>query len=220
MNATKNYGKRIGTALKLACAILSVLLLGQLFCSCADSEKKTAEDLAKRLEGREFIFCSGAGGWQTTLTFGKDLSFTGNYVDSDLGLQDEEGIDGTVFVCNFHGSFTDVKKLGDLKYRVSLKELVSETEKDKVWYGEENGNRYKYVGSYPYGISGGNEFEIYLPGIASADVDENFILGLVGFSYMAEYSEYPLPFYGLYSADPYAGFFSHVTKDSGEGTTK
>lgn len=75
----------------------------------------------------EMMFCSGAGGWQTMLSLNTDGSFSGIYLDSDMGSSGAEYPNGTEYICQFHGSFKDIVQLSDASWSLTLDELVLDT---------------------------------------------------------------------------------------------
>lgn len=83
----------------------------QVFSHQANSDSKKAKKSEKGklvkidesnvlddLEGKEFIFTSGAGGWQTVLNFTKDGKFTGIYKDYDATSLVENDFEGQFVV--------------------------------------------------------------------------------------------------------------------------
>ena len=107
-----------------------------------------------------FYFSSGAGAWSTDLVLNDDGSFTGTFHDSDMGTDIETYPGGTVYICNFSGSFKDFVKVDDYTWSMQLASLNYENETTEDW--EADGIH--YVASDAYGISGGTVFYLYLPG--------------------------------------------------------
>ncbi len=75
----------------------------------------------------EMMFCSGAGGWQTMLSLNADGSFSGIYLNSDMGSYGAEYPNGTAYICQFHGSFKDIVQLSDASWSLTLDEPVLDT---------------------------------------------------------------------------------------------
>ena len=67
---------------KLISCILALLLVAVL--ACAGAEEKT-DTFFTRLEGLEWTFSSGAGGWSTDMRILPDGTFSGEYHDSEMG---------------------------------------------------------------------------------------------------------------------------------------
>lgn len=159
------------------------------------------EDVSKL----EFYFSSGAGGWRTTLRINSDGSFEGVHSDSEMGITGDDYPDGTYYICQFRGSFTTPKKLNDYTYSFSLESLEYE-QSDAV----EIIDGIRYVNSTPYGIEGGEEFHLYLPGTPLSQLPELYIDWIRNDYYTAEGAEEPiLPFYGLYNVTEECGFSSY-----------
>ena len=122
----------------------------------SETNALTFEDLS----GYTFEFSSGAGAWSTYFTIEKDGSFAGNYHDSDMGSTGDGYDHGTLYYSEFSGHFTDLTKVDDTTYEMTLSDIayqntVGETEIiDSI----------KYVYSEAYGLTGTDTFKIYLPG--------------------------------------------------------
>lgn len=151
------------------------------------------------LSNLEFWFGSGAGAWYTLLYVNEDGTFHGEYHDSDMGDTGEGYPNGTYYVSDFRGKFTEPEKVDDDTYMVKIENMVLEQDPGK----EEIKDEMKYVYSEPYGLDNANEFLIYLPGIAVSDLPEGFK------SWMTSYGDEigsTLPFYGLYNVNAEEGF--------------
>ena len=146
-------------------------------------------------------FSSGVGAWGTGLTLAADGSFSGEYHDSDMGDSGDDYPDGTVYLCNFSGKFTEIKQLDDHSYSLTLEELSSDYEQGKEWV--EDGVR--YVSSEPYGVEQGKDFILYLPDTPTDGLNEEFLSWWPG-QYQEGQSD-TLDFYGLYNVDMGYGFF-------------
>lgn len=110
------------------------------------------------LAALQFEFCSGVGGWSTDFTIEKDGSFSGVYHDSDMGDTGDGYPNGTMYYCNFSGHFTNLTKVDDDTYEMSLADIsyqntVGDTEilDDML-----------YVYTDVYGLEGTDTFRIYL----------------------------------------------------------
>ena len=141
------------------------------------------------------VFASGAGAWATVMTLEQDGTFSGEYHDSDMGDSGEEYSNGTVYVCDFSGRFSDIEKADENSYSMTLAEIGSDYE-DGV----------RYVSSEPYGIEDGDEFILYLPDTPTDGLDEEFLSWWPG-RYMAEEQTGTLGMYGLYNVKMGYGFF-------------
>ena len=140
---------------------------------------------------KTFIYTSGAGGWATNLCVDPDGSFTGHYLDSDIGDTGVDYPNGTCYLNDFSGSFGEVTKLDDNTYRMKLGIYDSQN-----YYDTEeirDGTLYKYV--KPYGLTGGVTFYLYMPSKPCNELPEDFLKWVnVG-------NDKTLGKYGLYNPD-------------------
>ncbi|MBQ3403896.1 MAG: hypothetical protein IJG63_00555, partial [Oscillospiraceae bacterium] len=159
-------------------------------------------ELFSQLAGKDFYFSSGVGGWSTELQIKADGSFTGSFHDADMGTTGEGYPNGTMYVCNFSGQFSDAAKLSRNEFSMQLKSITTEKSKDETWI--EDGVR--YVASDPYGFDNGKEFRVYMPGIRTADLPEEFVQWVA--SPRAWGSDIPetLPITGIYNVAGQMGF--------------
>lgn len=167
----------------------------------------------------EMMFCSGAGAWQTRLALNTDGSFTGEFVDADMGDIGDGYPNGTQYVCQFHGRFKDIRQLSDASWSLTLEELVLDT-------GHEIGEEWIedgvcYIASGPYGFSGAGdempgenaEFILYSPE-ARGHAPGTELYGALEFqSWMPHWYEFQnsdecLNCYGLHNLETGYGFFS------------
>ncbi|MBD5394741.1 MAG: DUF1311 domain-containing protein [Lachnospiraceae bacterium] len=167
-------------------------------------ENAEAEFHFEDLSGRVFDFSSGAGGWWTELSINKDGSFQGTYMDSDMGDNGDTYPNGTLYYCEFSGMFDQPEKVDSFTYKVNLSSISFKQDPNK----EEIIDGVRYIYSTAYGLDGGNEFLIYLPGSKLSDLPEDY-RGWVGYYYLENTTETQLPFYGLYNVNTGDGFSSH-----------
>ena len=106
------------------------------------------------------MFTRGAGAWGSRLTLQPDGSFTGNYQDSEMGVNAADYPNGTCYVSVFEGQFTDIEQLSDYAWSMKLTKLSTEKEPETSWI--EDGVR--YIASEAYGVADGEEFILYAPG--------------------------------------------------------
>jgi len=186
---------------KVLCISLFIVLpLGMAACSAGQKPFDFSD-----LEGLEFIFSSGAGAWQTALNILPDGSFSGEFVDMNMGDSGPGYPEGTLLECKFNGKFTAAVKVNDFIYTMKVEFI--ETEKP---YGEEeiiDGVRVQ--ASDPYGFDDADEFYIYLPGILLGELPGAFVDWVqMPMAWTDEDMPETLPFYGLYNAGGEQGFFS------------
>ena len=153
-----------------------------------------------------FIFASGAGAWDTTLTIYEDGTFEGYFHDSDMG---DDGADypyGTVYTCQFHGSFTDIRQVNEYTYSMRLETIELSEVPGKEWI--EGGVR--YISSEPYGLDNAEEVLLYLPGAPTAELPEEFINWI---AMPNAWSQNDIPVYlegyGLYNVNAEQGFYGY-----------
>ena len=162
-------GRRCAAVFCMTAMLLSVNEMG------AGSWKQgefvaAAEDSMWKEVPENFVFSSGVGAWATELQVEDDGSFTGYYHDSDMGGTGEGYPNGTVYICNFSGKFSEPLRVDKYMYGVNLEELKTEGNEGDFYI--EDGVRYVY--SEPYGISGGTQFTLYTPGQPYSEVSEDF----------------------------------------------
>ena len=160
------------------------------------------------LEDRLFEFCSGAGAWSTELSINGDGTFEGIYHDSDMGDIGADYPNGTRYYCSFTGKFGNLEKVDEFTYKMKLVSLVYEDEPDK----EEILDGIRYIYSGAYGLVGGTDFLLYLPGAKLADLPEGY-RSWVGYYYLESVEETELPYYGLYNLNEENGFSSYVYEE-------
>lgn len=156
------------------------------------------------LKSSEFWFCSGAGAWATILNVEEDGSFSGGYHDTDAGSMGEGYPNGTVYLCNFSGKFSQPEKRNSYTYAVQIEELVYEEEEGT----EEITDGMRYIYSYAYGLNDTDEILIYLPGAPLAELSEEF-RSWVGYYDLSSTGETELPFYALHNEPCEYGFYSY-----------
>lgn len=175
-----------------------LLLCTALLTGCGQKDKDALpEDFPM-----DFVFSSGVGAWATSMTLEQDGAFSGAYYDADMGVCDEDYPNGTVYICDFSGRFSDIQKVDEYSYSLTLAELDSDYEAGKEWI--ENGT--KNISSEPYGMEDGDEFILYLPDTPIDGLDEEFLSWWPG-RYALEGQPETLEMYGLYNVKMGYGFF-------------
>ena len=162
-------------------------------------------DILPISEPLELTYSSGAGAWQTSLTLYSDGSFAGSYYDSDMGDRGENYPNGTIYLCNFSGDFSDITRVNDYTYSMTLEngELYVTTEGGEEWI--EDGVRYIWMG--PSGLDWGTNFHFYTPDAPVSKLPTEFLNWWPG-----RFDEEPsenLLCYGLYNEDEGNGFFTY-----------
>ena len=153
--------------------------------------------------GLEFYFASGAGGWRTVLQIHEGGSFDGAYSDSDMGSNGTEYPNGTVYLSEFSGAFTEPEPVDEYTWRLQIDHLEYAHE-----FGEEVAEGFRYIYTDAYGLTGAEELYIYLPGAPIEALPEAY-RNWVGYHSMDTVEENELPFYGLYNVTEENGFSSY-----------
>ena len=141
------------------------------------SEQETTEfsDLTfADLAGRQFEFCSGAGGWMESFTIEKDGLLVGHFNDSDMGSTGEGYENGTQYSSSYTGHFTNLTKVNEYTYTMELADI---SYKEPVGTEEiSNADQVKYIYTGSYCLGGTDTFTIYLPGTPLAEFSENVLI--------------------------------------------
>ena len=153
----------------------------------------------------EFYFSSGAGAWSTELTLFDNGAFKGSFHDADMGSDTENYPGGTMYTCEFTGRFTDFRKIDDYTWTMRLDTLSYVHAKDEEWAS----GGVHYIATDAYGISGGDQFYLYLKGHPTSTLPEGYLswarmyMGVYGDEMPAE-----LNIYGIYNVAEENGFGS------------
>lgn len=148
---------------------------------------------------RSFGLGSGSGGWGTELSVAADGTFSGYFQDMDMG-----GDPPTTYFCRFTGKFSKPEKVDEYTYSVTMEELKKE--KAEEWTDEKG---MLWVPSIAYGLEGGEEFLIYLPGAPVESLPEYFVQWSAhGYDTWDDDNE-TLPGYGLYNVKEQYGWYEY-----------
>ena len=129
-----------------------------------------AQDLFAVLNGYEWSFLSGVGGWSTDMRIRADGSFTGEFHDSEMGETGEGYPDGSLFFCSFAGRMSVVEQLSENSWKIRVDQLEKEPAQESI----EDGIR--YVPADIYGLSEGDEMILYAPGTPVSILSEEMQL--------------------------------------------
>lgn len=149
------------------------------------------------LEGIEFTFSSGAGGWRTKVTIDAGGRFYGHYSDTDMGVNNFIAPGGYRKECTFSGQFSAMTKTGPFEYTMQCEFLEKEQEPGT----DEIIDKVQVVYSDPYGFDDAGEFKLYLPGKAENELTESFLGWTNG-----TIEDGQLSCYGLYNVNGGMGF--------------
>lgn len=165
-----------------------------------EEEEETVSESVFQAMPRGFDFSSGAGGWGTHMDIEDDGTFTGQFHDSDMGMTGDGYPNGTVYICNFSGKFTEPQQVDEYSYSMKLESLELEHDPGYEYY--EDGTR--YICSEPYGLDNADEFIIYAPGAPVAELPEAFV-GWMSWIVDPNTTQ-TLPRYGIYNVNGQQGF--------------
>ena len=140
------------------------------------------------LEGKMFVFSSGAGAWNTSITMEKDGKFTGSYIDANVRGE---------HTAEFNGRFEVAKRVDEYTYKLKLKDLETTTPTGEKT--EKDGRTIEYA--EPYGFEKGEEFELYLPGHSTDSLDEEY----TGWTGHCKSNGSTIDHYGLFNVEPKYG---------------
>lgn len=163
-----------------------------------------SEDVLPDVLPLDLGFSSGAGGWGTTITLNPDGSFIGTYRDTDMGDRGETYPNGSAYVCEFSGKFTDIEQIDEYSYTMNLSEININNKKDSEWI--QDGIR--YIPSDPYGLEKGKDFIFYLPQTPLEGLSEEFLSWWPGRYLQEEEAPRTLSYYGLFNKEMGYGFFA------------
>lgn len=106
----------------------------------------------------DFYLSGSAGNWSTSVTLYSDGSFSGGFSNMDMG----------VFYTNtFVGRFSDIKRMNDYTYVMTVSELDLDKTPGEEWYGELG----HMVAAKPAGVEMGETFYLYLPQAPMAELE-------------------------------------------------
>lgn len=170
------------------------------------AEPETEPENLFEVMPREYMFCSGAGAWSTTLTIETDGSFTGLFLDADMGDGGEMYPEGTRYVCNFSGKFTQPEKVDGTTYSMRIETIELERPADEA---VEYADNVRYIYSGPYGLEEAEELLIYLPASKAADLPEGAIRAARGPYDWQAAGDGTLGLYVIYNAYEEHGFVEY-----------
>lgn len=110
--------------------------------------------------GKRFGHSSGHGAWGVGIEVAEDGSFNGEYHDTNMGESGEGYPHGTIRQCKFYGKFNNVSKIDEYTYTCELEYLYNEVPEGT----EEIVDLVRHIYTGAYGMEGGSNFLILLPG--------------------------------------------------------
>ncbi|MCM1261340.1 MAG: hypothetical protein NC313_01365 [Butyrivibrio sp.] len=155
------------------------------------------------------FYLSGTGTWNTHLHINDDGSFEGEHIAVNRGTAyiSEAHPGGIADYCEFSGAFGDLEKVDAYTYKMKLISI----EYARTLGEEKLIDDTLYIYSTAYGLDGGEEFYIYLPGAKWDNLPESYkqFVGYYSWSPYMESEPTNLEDYGLYNINGGFGFSSY-----------
>lgn len=148
----------------------------------------------------EFVFLSGAGGWSTEIMINVDGTFTGQFHDFDVEMDEDDCPRGVCYICDFIGKFSIPTPVNEYVYTMNLEYLKLDGNIGDEKF--EDGTR--YVNVEPYGFENADEFLIYLPGCPLEETTMEFLSWAIAHTQM--HDMIPIGVYGIYNVGGMEGF--------------
>lgn len=194
---------------KSVAGLLAVFCTAGLICGVQTETVLAKEGFSYAdVTNLEFAFSSGAGAWGTALTIHEDGTFEGNYHDTEAGARAESYPNGTRYVCDFTGRFTEPIKVNDYTYSAQIQSIqyTKDPGTTEIVDGIQN------IYSEPYGLDKAENILFYAEGAPLAELPEEY-RSWVGYYDLANTSETELPFIGLYNEAAQEGFSSYIKEE-------
>ncbi|MDD6615025.1 MAG: DUF1311 domain-containing protein [Lachnospiraceae bacterium] len=201
--------------MKKRAAILTAIGAAGLLCGAQMNAVLAEEAFSyENVSDLEFYFSSGAGAWWTELQIHEDGTFEGHYQDADMGDSGDDYPNGTVYICDFSGQFSELVKVNEYIYSTSIQEMALEKETDTT----EIIDGIRYISSEPYGLYGAERILFYLAGAPLEELPEEY-RSWVGYYDYEVMEETELPFVGIYNEAEEQGFSSfEKEQETGDGS--
>lgn len=116
-----------------------------------------------------FTYSSGAGAWSNSFHIAKDGYFYGMYNDSDMGDIGEGYPDGTVYTCDFGGQFTNLTKVSEYVYEMTITDMTYVNTPGT----EVLADNMRYVYESAAGIPESGQVILYMPGADVSSIDSD-----------------------------------------------
>lgn len=183
--------------------------------SSAPPETAASDDMAlcfsfESLKPFTFVFSSGAGAWSTTLTIQEDGSFSGQYSDSDAGSYSDAYPNGTQYLCDFTGSFSQPVIVNENTFSVKVEEMKFANQPGT----EEIMNDVRVLYSECYGLAEGDELFISVPGTPLEDISEEYRNWLHFYDLSSSEEVTLLPYFALLNETQQTAFSSYDSRDN------
>ena len=187
--------------------VFAWILTAMILLTLTGAGAESADALFERLEGLEWSFSSGAGGWSTDMRILPDGSFSGEFHDSEMGEFADEYPNGTIYGCSFTGQLSVIGQTDENSWKLRVDALkVDESQPEEAI---DDGIRFVYAD--PYGIVQGDEMTLYQPGTPLEGFTEDMLMWA---HLLGEDRPAALENWFLYSEENDTGFVSY-TVDAG-----
>lgn len=185
---------------------LVVLMAALILMVTSAIAESASMDLLAQMDGQVFEFSSGVGAWSTELTVGESGTFTGSFHDSEMGETGENYPDGTLYVCSFHGRFSDPEPFDEYAWTVKLS-----VEQDEGQVPEAIEDGIRYVTAAPYGLEKAQTVTVFLPGTPVDRLPEGFMI----WSHLHEIDPEAksIPYYAIWNEADEAGFITAAVSE-------
>ena len=139
---------------KMIALVLGLVLV--LAAACAE----TVTPVFEMLDGMEWTYTSGVGGWSTEMYTRENGSFIGYYHDSEMGETGNGYPNGTIYVCSFTGQMGPAEQVDENTWRIRVDSVVRDETPETI----DEGAGVRFVPSDVCGVSEGETFLLYRPG--------------------------------------------------------
>lgn len=178
------------------------------------SETGASDDMSQcfsfeSLKPFTFVFSSGAGAWSTMLEIQEDGSFSGQYSDSDAGSYSDAYPNGTQYLCDFTGQFSQPAAISENMFSIKVEELTFANPPGT----EEIMNDVRILYSECNGLAKGDEILIAVPGTPLTDIPEEYQSWLSLYEVSQEEPAI-LPYFALLNKTQQIAFSSYDSRDN------
>lgn len=170
--------------------------------------KKSNEKSIFEIMPNNFTFSSGVGNWFTSVEIASDGTFIGQSSDLNMGEYDETYPNGTIYICDFDGKFSNPQQLNEYTYSTELENINIKEPLGTVYYEDKT----KYICSEPFGFDNAKEFMIYLPNTPIDYLPESFY-AFISERVGGDSQTLPSNFYCLYNINTEAIFLGLTSEE-------
>ncbi len=157
----------------------------------------------------DYSFSKYAGAWGESLFIAPDGTVSGSYYSRIFAMDEDYDIE--LDYCNFKFTMTDLIWEGPNAVSFVVKDLTLDVPVGTAEIVVEDGVRIKQIACDPFCIREGDRFVIYMRGIPTAELSKDLVDLAMSTYAMGEESN--LPFWGIFSAEHDALFYSYGSDD-------